>query len=1007
MNPSIRGKIFLMLMISLGVLLCPCGESLSQETESVVLFQDDFEDNVLDGWLLYNSSGDFIMGDGSAWQIVDGGGTHFLRGFSHVIAQPNIDGFGDGWITVDFKLSSNSAFLINVRVDNNGDNQRYFISITEGQIHLGKQNGEDYDDLSVVDAGIIAGNWYTLKIVLENSNIEIYIGGSLLIDYTDSDGPCTFGTVSIESSTDNQVDFDNLYIKGDKLIQSTTWQKTGGPSGGLGYDVRYHPGNPKVMFVTDNPSGINKSYDGGKTWVQRNDGVSSRVGLTADGIPVFCLTIDSNNPNTVWAGTQNNRGIFKSTDGGETWEKKDAGVTEWNEITFRGFGIDPNNSNVVYAGAEITTGVRGYEFDKAKGKIYKTSDGGETWTNVWQGDSLVRFVHVNPENSNVVYASTGIFDREAYNDVGLGVLKSTNAGSTWTQINNGLTNLFVGFLEMHPNNPDILFAATGMNQQSQYGYAKGGLFKTEDGGQNWRQVILVDSLQSVVISQSNPAIVYAAGYMVFYRSEDGGETWLDLSPWGPPGIFTGQPIGLVVSPENPMVVFANNYNGGNFKSEDGGKTWINSSNGYTGADLRMIKVDPGNARKVYCVGRSGTFRSSDGGDTWTGLNYDPLTGNEDVAVSLHPTNSNVILVTKEGYGKIFESSDGGSSWRLLYQYPDSYNSTNWHTFKTIKYSPSNPSIIYAGMRKVENIGVIDPVDAPSHGMFKSADGGQTWNQINTGLEATYRKSINEILIHPDDPNVVYIATYKNGIWKTTNGGELWICKTTGFGEITDVRALAMHPDNRNVILAGTRENGLWRTTDAGEIWENISAGMSSNAAILSIVFDPTDSQIIYAADLTSGVYISKDEGQTWYVMNDGLTTRAVTSLDISSDGSILYAATSGGGVFRLGLPACLAIGNNLSLPIPCAEYSGFQYEFTLNYYTNPADPSGLYWKMDLSTLKLSSGGDCISINNDLSLPISCAEYSGFQFEFTLNYYSNPADPSGLYWKMDMSTLKVK
>jgi photosystem II stability/assembly factor-like uncharacterized protein len=911
MNPSIRGKIFLMLIISLGVSLCPCGESLSQEVQRVVLFQDDFEDNVLDGWLLIAASGDFIMGDDSPWQIVTSGANHYLGGSTHSFARPNMDGFKDGWITAEFKLSSGSAFHFNVKENLTFSYTRYFIGINEGGISLSKQNGDNFYDLSAVDLNLDPGIWHTLKVVLEDANIQIFINDSLEINYNDSDSPFTFGKVSIESLTDNQINLDNISINGDKLIQSTEWVKTGGPSGGLGYDVRFHPTNPDIMLVTDNPSGVNKSYDGGKTWVQRNEGILSRAGYTGDGIPIFCLTIDPNNSNIIWAGTQFNRGIYKSTDGGETWEKKDTGITEWNEITFRGFGVDPNNSNIVYAGAEITTGVRGYQFDKPKGKIFKTTNGGESWSCVWEGDSLARFVIVNPNNSNIVYASTGIFDREAYNDIGVGVLKSTDAGKTWRQINNGLTNLFVGFLEMHPNNPDILFAATGMVEQERYGYTHGGIFKTVDGGQSWRYVLNCGVLSnSVVISPSNTDIVYAANDGTFYRSGDGGENWTNLEQWGPPGISPGSPIGMAVSPTNPMVVFANNYNGGNFESEDGGKTWVNSSDGYTGADLRMIKVAPTNSKELYCVGRSGTFKSTNGGNTWEGLNYAPLIGNDDVGVAHHPVSPDTILISKEGHGSIYKTINGGKSWQQLYQYPDTYDSSNWHSFKSIKFSHSNPSVIYAGMRKVENIGMIDPGDGPSHGMFKSPDGGQNWNQINNGLEETYNKSINDILIDSDNPEVVYIGTYKNGIWKTTNGGELWVCKTAGFGGITDVRSLSMHPANHNAILAGTRENGIWRTTDGGDTWENISVGMPSNAAIFSIVFYPADPQTAYAADLTSGVYVSKDGGQIWYIMNSGLTTRAVTSLDISSDGSILYAATSGGGVFRMTLAntsSCLSV----------------------------------------------------------------------------------------------------
>ena len=955
MNPSIRGKFFLMLLMSLGVLLYPGGESLSQETESVVLFQDDFEDNVLDGWLLYDALGNFIMGNDSPWQILSSEENHYLKGSTHSIATPNVDGFGDGWITVDFRLSSDSAFHFNVKENEGYNYSRYFIGINEGGIHLNKQHNDSFYDLSAVDINLPPCVWHTIKVVFEGTNIQIFINESLEINYSDSDNPSTFGKVTFETLPEKETNFDNISIQGDKLIQSTEWKKTGGPSGGLGYDVVFHPTNPEIMFVTDNPSGVNKSYDGGKTWVQRNEGINTRAGEAGDGIPIFCLTIDPKNPNIIWTGTQFNRGIYKSVDCGETWEKKDAGVTEWNEITFRGFGVDPNNSDVVYAGAEITSGVTGYGGDKAKGKIYKTTNGGESWSCVWEGGSLVRFVIVNPNDSNIVYASTGIFDREAYNDIGVGVLKSTDAGNSWSQINNGLTNLFVGYLEMHPNNPDILFAATGAGEQQHYGYTHGGIFKTDNGGQSWRHVLhCPDHLNSVVFSPSDTDVVYAAHNSFFYRSEDGGENWTNLGLWGPPGISPGSPIGMAVSPTNPLVVFANNYNGGNFKSEDGGETWVNASNGYTGASLRMIKVDPGNARKVYCVGRSGTFSSSNSGYTWKGLTYFPLM-NDSLSIAIHPLDSQNILVTLDASeGAIYGTTDGGSSWRLLYLYPDIYDSSNLHSFKAIKFSPSNPSIIYAGMRRVQTMGSIDPGDGPSQGMFKSSDGGQTWNQINTGLEETYRKCINEILIDPDDPEVVYIGTYKNGIWKTTNGGGLWVCKTTQLEELDDARSLAMHPVNHNVIFAGTRGNGIWKTTDGGDTWKNISIGMPINASILSIVFDPTDPQTIYAADLTSGVYISKDGGQTWYIMNGGLTTRSVISLDISSDGSILYAATSGEGVFSLSLPSDVLYvdkdDDTCGSKTPC--YSTIQEAID-------AAPSG-------ATIKTAQG----TYNEDLSLSSS-------------------------------------
>src|ERR1041384_8260687 len=94
------------------------------------------------------------------------------------------------------------------------------------------------------------------------------------------------------------------------------WIKVGGPIGGLGYNIRIHPTNNNIMFVTDAFSGVQRSTDGGQTWQAANTGIDTRVGPSLDAIPVFSLTIDAQNPNTVWVGTQGIRGLFKSTDGG-------------------------------------------------------------------------------------------------------------------------------------------------------------------------------------------------------------------------------------------------------------------------------------------------------------------------------------------------------------------------------------------------------------------------------------------------------------------------------------------------------------------------------------------------------------------------------------------------------------------------------------------------------------------------------------------------------------------
>ena len=105
--------------------------------------------------------------------------------------------------------------------------------------------------------------------------------------------------------------------------------------------------------------------------------------------------------------------------------------------------------------------------------------------------------------------------------------------------------------------------------------------------------------------------------------------------------------------------------------------------------------------------------------------------------------------------------------------------------------------------------------------------------------------------------------------------------------------------------------------------------------------------------------------------------------------------------------SCLAVAGDLSISVPCAEYDGTGYGFTLDFYRNPDDLSGYYWKLVMATLTAGEGADCIFTGSDLSMAISCAAYNGTQYGFTLRFYNNPYDPSGLYWKMDMSTLRVQ
>jgi len=914
--------------VTLGVGASPSGSRppvLVVEKTEGILFTDDFQDKDADGWAL-----------DAGWDIGSQGDSYFLRGSgARNFARP----LGDGWTDYTIKFRFNlmrDGFHVNLRVSSSA---RYLLAVHADDLMLHKQIAPDVFDLMRASMSPTLNVWHDFEAQLDGNRVKIYLDGALAIDYTDNEIPVLAGTCSFEMCVDTIVCLDDILVTGTKLVQTRKWVKTGGPLGGLGYDVRIDPQSPKTMFVTDNPSGVNKSYDGGRNWVQRNTGITARGGSSGDAIPIFCLTIDPNNPQIVWTGTQSMRGIYKSTDGGETWVKKDNGIAEWNDITFRGFGIRPGNSNVVFAGAEITTGIMGREFDRVKGKIYKTEDGGENWRCVWQGESLARIVLFDPTNLDILYASTGIFDREAYNIMGVGVLKSTDGGETWKQVNNGLRELFIGFLAMHPQDPRTLYAAAG---RIGYPYpADNGVYKTTNGGESWVRVLDPEGapITVVTISPSNPKVLYAGGSHAFYRSDNGGRTWQKLTKkgencYGPPGIRAGFPISAVVDPKDPMTVYANNYGGGVFKSTDGAKTWVDWSRGYTGALVSSVAQDPRNPDRVYVVTTTGPFQSLDGGRTWKGLAFSPADSGGWNTVAVNPRNPQEVLIGGECLGNLLRSSNGGRTWTAVFRHPQAGGEPEVrHGFKAIAYAPSDPKVIYAGMRKDRRTVNGDFPFSPSFGIYKSTDSGRTWKEANGGLEKT-GKNINAIAVHPANPDVAYAGMWGDGIFKTTDGGRHWVAVNDGLFSL-DVRSLALDPTNPEVVYAGLAEGvGIFKSTNGGGLWEPINVGLRVQCPsflqrvgqvqvgvslekpkrakiseyysipwtdIEAIVIDPLEPQRLYAADISRGVHMSTDGGESWVLINDGLTTKAVSALSLSPDGRVLYAATEGGGTFRLDL----------------------------------------------------------------------------------------------------------
>jgi photosystem II stability/assembly factor-like uncharacterized protein len=878
-------------------------------------------------------------------------GVSVVEGVLH-IEPGNFAARGGDWadfsLSLSLRLSGPGGLALIYHV---GEGGSHILLLNNRGIEFQRESGGQVVSLNTVPQTVSQGEWHQLQLNVAGETHTVTLDGAQVLNVTDTDSPVRAGGVSFETLGEMVAEVDNLMLSSAPQEQPPApapfpeqpaqvppgevgvWFATGGPPGGLGYDIRYNFADPDIWYVTDSFAGLFISTDNGLTWQPSVNGIPGQAGATGDIVPIFCVTVDPLNPQIVWTGTQNTGHIYKSVDGGLTWTQADNGVTiQYDSLSFRGVTVDPRSSDIVYAMAETTRNVPNP--DETGGIIYKTVDGGQHWDVIWDGgmpSSLARYMWIDPRNPDVLYVSTGIFDRGAVSPSpdsaeqylgGLGILKSTDGGQTWRELNaaNGLGLLFVGSLYMYPDNPDILLAAAGhLSQTDLAGHLEEqgaaisdqtfpvGIYRITDGGENWTLVLRApqpqDIFTSVEMCPTHPDIAYAASWKSVFRSEDAGQTWLLVSGgtplgWGAPGFVAGFPIDLQCDPRDPNRVFANNYGGGNFLSEDGGRTWNSASQGYSGALTADVAVDPFHRGRIYAVARSGIWRSDDYGTTWIPLNYMPPDSldAECLGLAVDPSRPDHVLLgcTPE---VILESEDAGESWQFRERLPkDNFPEIGlFPTAGVLVFAPSDPNTVYAGTNWRNGILIHEP-GLDSSGIFVSHDGGTSWQA--TANDQLQRAAVFDLAVDPATAQVVF-AALETGLVKTTDGGEHW-APVSGLPD-GRVRAVAISPNDSQYVLAGLDGMGIYASSDGGNSWQPSNAGLEPNGSLHSIVFDPANPQNAYASDHASGVYRSTDGGHTWIRINDGLTNRAATGLTISPDGQYLFVATDGQGVYRLAL----------------------------------------------------------------------------------------------------------
>lgn len=803
-----------------------------------IIFQDDFEDGVLDGW-----SGD------PSWNIENDNGNNVLHSW---VSPSNLGSISieteGGWnyiFETKIKLIEQDASIFYRSYFEHGGYGFYSINVSPNYLGLSKEINGNYQNLTGASVPLNMNEWYQVKIDGNENRIRIYVEGSLVIDYTDTDNPILFGGIS---SFENRghTHFDDVTVS--LAIPSSseiTWMQTGYPPGGGFWSISISPSDPQTIYIATRKSNLYSTINGGLSWEVKGARLGSHIFAPVAIHPI--------NPDIIYTS---NGVVNISTDGGATFQSQ--GIGSGESAGVQAIAIFPSNPELIYVGDD-------------RGDIYKTVDGGDNWSNVGNIglNYNVRMLLINPSNANIIYAGVA----------GAGVFKSTSGGVSWTQVSN--LPLQDGSLVMNPTNPNSLYLA-----------ANDAVHKSIDGGNTWTQIStpFTDERIVLAVASSDSNILYAGTNDEIFKSNDGGYSWF-LTNYS--GFDLGPEPAIAVHPTDPNSVYAGNEQG-MAKSSDGGNSWTAINDGIVELDIWKITFDPANPDTIYagtwCM--RGLFKSTNAGDDWKWL---PEHFHYVMNIKMDPFNSRVIYLAD--HDGLFKSSDGGNSWTILNE--PVFQDVHFHG---LAIDPNNPNVVYAGTvgGPPWNSHQIPPFGT----IYKSTDAGATWFEINDGYPSD-SSSVHTIAIDPSNSNIIYLGTYKwdifhnqgygIGVFKSTDGGNSWIEKNQGLTTL-NIHTLAIDPFNTSTVYAGTHI-GLFKTTDGGELWSKINNG-PVGLEVTSIAFHPSNSNIICVGTEQAGVFLSNDGGENWSIVNQGLTALDVGDLAFDATGGLIYAAVRGGGVFR-------------------------------------------------------------------------------------------------------------
>jgi photosystem II stability/assembly factor-like uncharacterized protein len=638
-----------------------------------------------------------------------------------------------------------------------------------------------------------------------------------------------------------------------------------GPSrGGRVTTVTGVPSQPKTFYMGVASGGLFKTTESGATWTPITDG---KIPLGSTG----SVAVADSDPNVIYLGTGSDgvrsnvstgRGVYKSTDGGETW--KFTGL--YNAGQIGAVRIHPTNPDIAWVAANGDV----FKSNEERG-VYKTTDGGKTWRKVlFISDTVGAMdVELQPGNPDVVYAWMSHLERKPWTIISGspegGFYKSTDGGEHFTKIANGLPNELIGKanLAVTAANPNRIYALI----EAKPG---GGFYRSEDAGQTWA---LINSQGSLIqrpfyyttlgADPSNADVVYA-GAEGFFKSTDAGKTFT---------IFRtphGDNHDIWINPKDSRVMIQSNDGGANV-STDGGRTWSSQMNQPT-AEIYGIWVDNQFPYKLYGAQQDNTtLIISSQAEPFSTADWRVGPGCETGPIMPHPLNPDIVYGSCKGQYGVMNLKTGQEKnyWigaQSLYGNPASDLIYRMQRVSPMATSPHDPEVLYYGSQYVH----------------RTRDKGVTWERISPDLTA-----------HPDCCQGV--------------SGEPITRDVTGEEFYSTLYAITESPLEKGVIWTGSNDGPFYVTRDNGKKWTNVTPkDLPPGGRVQYIEASPHRKGSAYYAvyrwllgDFQPYIYLTNDYGNTWTRLTNGKNgipedwpTRVVRE-DPDREG-LLYAGTEFG-----------------------------------------------------------------------------------------------------------------